>query len=654
MRFKGVGKAALGVGLLGLVGASREREWAKSCGIIGYVGKSGNADEVLSQGISLLQNRGYDSAGIATLHASGLQVSKLTSNFKAGIDCIKEIKTLSKKHVPATVGIGHTRWATCGERTDANSHPHTDDKNRIALVHNGTVFNYKKLKEDLMGQGYAFKSQTDSEVIAVMIGSFLDKGLPLVHAIEKALEPMEGTWGIVVISKDHPHSIFCSRKGSPLVVGIDESSLYVASEQIAFQSYTNQIVYLRENECMEISLNEKFHATMKERITISEKVEVKVTPSPGYDCFYIEEIEEQPEAVRRALSYFNRLLPEKHTSRLGGFDQHKQLALSVNSIVFVACGTSYHAALYGVQLFQKTRAFDSVSAVIASEFCEDHLPKGRVGCIFITQSGETADVMKAAKLAKSLGVVCIGISNVVGSMITTVCDFGVFLNSGREISVAATKSFTTMIVVINLIAVWYSHHKNPGDFLRERTLIVDSMRTLPDLISQVLRDTREKVRQVSEQLSKLSSMILLGKGSAYAMAKEGALKIKEITYIFAETINCGEIKHGPLALVENHFDNKTVFPTHIIIIALDNHQLEEVKLSISEVKSRLAQTIVISDCPERLDLHKVDHLIEIPKSEAFGPLLAVFPMQLMAYEIGKILKVDIDRPRNLAKAVTVL
>lgn len=654
MRMRWFGRSMATLGVVGYGLSDSEKLRLKCCGIIGYVGKAKIAEEVLAQGISVLQNRGYDSAGISTLNGNDLMTSKLTSDFKEGVDCIKEIKELAKKHAGSMLGIGHTRWATCGERSNENAHPHSDSKNRISLVHNGTIFNYKKLKDDLIAQGYQFLSQTDSEVIAVMIGSFLDKGDSVLHAIEHALEHMEGTWGIVVISKDHPNSIFVSRKGSPLLIGVGDSSLYVASEAIAFQNYTNKIVRVRENECLEVTLNDNFSAMIHERIVITEKVEVKIQPSKGYDCFFLEEIEEQPEAVRRATGYFNRLLPAENSVRLGGFDANKETALSVNSLLFIASGTSYNAALYGSHLFKRIKVFDSVSTIIASEFTEHDLPKGKVGCIFLTQSGETADVLKAAKLAKSLGAVCIGVSNVVGSMITTVCDFGVFLNSGREISVAATKSFTNMAVVLNLIAVWYSSNKNPKEFVEQRAGIVQEMFFLPDLIKDVISSCREKVLAVSNELNKLNSILLLGKGQAFAIAKEGALKIKEITYIFAETLNAGEIKHGPIALIENNFDGEKVQPTFIIIIAMDNEQLEEVKLSISEVKSRKAKTIVISDCKGALDLSKIDYLIELPKSLSFGSLLAVFPLQLIAYEIGKLRKVDIDRPRNLAKAVTVL
>lgn len=656
MRAIKTAKYLSGAALFSLFGVSQTKQKKSDCcGIIGFVGKEKIAEEVVSQGITLLQNRGYDSAGITTLHKNELITSKLTSNFSKSIDCIKEIQTLAKKlHNGSSLGIGHTRWATCGERTDTNAHPHLDSKNRIALVHNGTIFNYKSIKENLLAKGYTFRSETDTEVIAVLIGSFLDEGLPVIKAIEKAVEPLEGTWGIVVISKDHPSSIFCCRKGSPLIIGVGENSLYVASEAIAFQAYTNKTVRMRENECLEVALDEKFSAIVNERIVVSEKVEVKVQPSPGFDCFYIEEINEQPEAVKRALSYYHRLLPETLSARLGGFDANKELALSFSSLLFVASGTSFNAALYAVDLFRKLRIFDSVGAVVASEFSEDDLPKGKVGAIFLTQSGETADVMKATKLAKSLGVVCIGVQNVVGSMITTICDFGLFLNCGREISVAATKSFTSMIVVLSLISLWYSANKNPNGQKAEREVLIQSLFQLPASIQLTIDSVKDKCKIVSERLSKLNSLILLGKGMNFAIAKEGALKIKEITYIHAEALNAGEIKHGPLAMVENNFDNEKVFQTHIVAIALNDKHIEEIKLSISEVKSRQAYTIVISDCPELLDLTKVDFLIEIPKLKVMSSILTVIPLQLFAYEIGRIKKVDIDRPRNLAKAVTVL
>lgn len=636
------------------LGLSAQRNSVSCCGIIGYIGKEKIAPEVLSQGIHLLQNRGYDSAGMATLVDGEISLLKLASDPVKGVDCIHEIRKQARRLPPSALGVGHTRWATCGERSDANAHPHADSKHRIALVHNGTIFNYKELHAQLTARGFAFQSETDSEVVAVLIGSLLDEGLQLIHAIEHAVALLEGTWGLVVLSAQHPQSIFCVRKGSPLVIGIGHESLFIASESVAFQAYTKKIVRLRENECLEVALNAQFMACINDRVMVCERTELKMAPRAGFDCFYLDEICEQPEAIRRATNYLHRMLPAALDARLGGFDTHTEQALEAQHLVFIASGTSFNAALAGAPLFKRDRLFDSVQTVLASEFTAADLPAGRTIALLLTQSGETADVLKAAKLCKSLGVLCVGLSNVVGSMITTVCDFGVFLNCGREVAVGATKSFSCMVVVLHLVWLWYAARRNPAATLAQRRTMVESVSRLADTAERTLNSLREPVRDLAKRVWRLNSMIVLGKGLTLGVACEGALKLKEIAYLFCEALAAGEIKHGPLALVESQFEATGATQTHIIALAVENEQLEEVKLAISEVKARRAYVIAVSDCPELLDLAKIDCLLEIPRLQSFGALLAVLPLQLLSYEVGRLKGIDVDRPRNLAKAVTVL
>lgn len=640
---------------LGLGSWNNAQNKADCCGIIGNLSSTKEAEKVVAEGIVILQNRGYDSAGVASVHEGKLKVSKMATDYANGIDCIERISQVAKKeHKESSVAIGHTRWATCGEKTDNNAHPHWDNKRKIALVHNGTIYNYLELKNELKEAGCHFYSETDSEVIAVLIGHLMDKGMSWMEAVQEALKKLDGSWGLVIMNIDEPNSLICCRKGSPLLIGFRGSDYFVSSEAVAFQSHTDEFIRLKDFEIIKLTRGDTLGGNFSERIVVHNKTEVRTMPKPGFDCFFIEDIMDQPETIRRALNFFHRLVPEMGTPKLGGFEANKELALSFDKVLFLGCGSSYNAALAGAHYMQIFETFDVISTIEASNFYKWDMPKGKVGVICLTQSGESADIIRSMKLTKELGAVNIGITNVVGSLVTTMCEFGVYLNCGREVAVPATKSFTAQIVVTYLISLWYSYYKNPNHLKIERNLAVKAFKDLPDLVAKNLAANRDRAREVAHRLVPLNSVFVLGKGNTYPIAREASLKLKECCYIHAEAMPLGELKHGPLALIDPNFEANKTHQTHIIILAIDNHLLDEVKVAISELKSRRAFVIVVTDCLELLDKAKVDVALEIPMCKPFASMLTLFPLQLISYELARLKGINPDKPRNLAKTVTVL
>lgn len=633
----------------------KEKKESECCGIIGYIGKEKIADKVLTEGILVLQNRGYDSSGVTTIKNSELHTTKMTSDFENEKDCIEEIiEEIKKSHTSTTIGIAHTRWGTCGEINNKNAHPHTDSKNRIAVVHNGTILNHLKIKKDLQNKGYKFVGQTDTEVISMQIGYFLDQGEELLTAVKLTVEILDGTWGLVILHKNFPENLICARKGSPLLIGFSEKGVFVSSEAIAFQNYTDKFIRMKDREIILLSLDESVKESVKERIVHLDKAEVKLEPSEGFDCFFEEEIYEQPEAIKRSLSNFHRLIINLGVPKLGGFDSNRDKALGIRNIVLVACGSSFNACLYGGHLFKVFEVFDTVTFVEASDFDVFDLPKYNAGVIAVSQSGESADVLQTLNKIKKKGIPIIGITNVVGSLMTTLCDWGVFQNSGREIAVGATKSFTTQITVLYLIAMWYSYHRNPIKFKFERNMAIQIFPALPSLIETTLKTVAPLTKKLAKILYTQEHLFILARGNAYPFARETTLKIKEVCYIHAEAIPAGELKHGPLALIESNFDKQNRNQSHVIVLVLDNYLLQHNRVTLLEIKARKGFLIVVTDCREKLKGIDIDFIIEIPHCKPFSALLTIFPMQLLTLEMCRLKKLNPDKPRNLAKCVTVI
>ena len=605
------------------------------CGIIGFVGNEDCVNYLLD-GLSILENRGYDSAGVVTLgDANTLTLTKFAS--KTTSDAIEQLKGSAAGHVGHRIGIGHTRWATHGGKTDANAHPHLDAKKRIAVVHNGVIENYAELKQELMNKGVTFASQTDTEVIAQLIGSELDKGFDLQTAIKKAVGRLEGTWGLVILSPLLPDAMIVAKNGSPICIGIAEGKAFVASEPAAFGMVTRDFISLENGE-MAIVRADRSGLDLS-RIEKAPEDKIAASPAP-YPHWTIKEILEQPEAISRTLNHGARLAGEDET-KLGGLETRKDELLSIKHLIIAACGTSYHAGLYGAMAMRAMKSFETVQVVDASEITPHHFPAQGAGLLVISQSGETKDVHRAVVLAQNLGVPVFSIVNAVGSLIARSTKCGVYLNAGREHAVASTKAFVTQVTALEMTAVWFA--QNRGVEQSRRRNVVDDLRRLPTNIKAIF-DTRDTCRTIAQNLMPADHMFILGKGPGEAIAREGALKIKEITYLHAEGYPGGALKHGPFALISEG--------TPVLLIILDDAHGAHMRTAAEEVRARGARTIVITDNP-RLAEGIADDVVVIPRDGTLTALLAAIPMQLIAYELAVMGGINPDKPRNLAKAVTV-
>jgi len=648
--------AAAGVGAL-VLGSDRP----ECCGIIGFIGSDpvkDNAVEYLLEGLSILQNRGYDSAGVATLSASGDEL--LCSKFASVGSTSDSIGLLTaeapKVHKGNVIGIGHTRWATHGGRTDENAHPHLDYKNRIALCHNGTIENSLTLKKELMAKGIPFKSQTDTEVIVNMIGNYMDEGMNTMDALEKTLTRLEGTWGLVIIDKTKPDTMIVCRHGSPLVVGIEHGRKFVASETSAFMRHTKNFIALKDDEIAVLTADDMTLEASRAQVFQGDEVELSPAPYPHWT---IKEIMEQPAAVSRALNYGGRIDPEG-CIKLGGLECNEKELMKITNLVIGACGTSHFASTYGAQLMRNLNAFETVQCIDAAELNVDFMPQSGGGLLVISQSGETLDVMRTLEVAENLGMPRFSIVNAVGSLIARTTRCGVYSNAGREQAVASTKAFVTQITSLALIAAWFServpHEKNQGkaDFPQRRKDLIEALHRLPTYTGMTLQPrTQEKCREVAMKLKESGEhLFVLGRGYGEPIAQEGALKIKEITYLHAEGYSGGALKHGPFALIEDgkRWGGKTGTP--IILLILDDQNAQLMRTAAEEVRARGAYTIVITDNKKLADGVASDTIV-IPSNGPLTGLLATLPLQMIAYELAVAKGIDPDKPKNLAKAVTV-
>lgn len=589
----------------------------------------------LLDGLSILENRGYDSAGIASLSPEkAIITTKFASRGTA--DAIDALKGAASAHAGHTIGIGHTRWATHGGKTDANAHPHTDNHKHVAVVHNGVIENYLPLKKELIEKGVTFSSETDTEVIAQLIGDYLAAGSDVIDAVKKAVGRLEGTWGLAVISPLLPDAIIVAKNGSPITIGLAEGRAFVASEPAAFGMATRDFIALENGEIAVVRADRA--GLDLRRLEKAPEDNIAASPAP-HPHWTIKEILEQPEAVHRTLNHGARLMGEQDV-KLGGLEQNREELLTIEHLVIVACGTSYHAGLYGAMAMRAMQAFTTVQVVDAAEITVHHFPKGS-GLLAISQSGETKDVHRAVLLAQELGVPTFSIVNAVGSLIARTTRCGVYLNAGREHGVASTKAFVTQVTALEMIACWFAQHRHV-EVARRKNLLED-LRRFPTNIAHTL-EMRQLYKNIAETLVAANHMFVLGKGPAEAIAREGALKIKEITYVHAEGYSGGALKHGPFALIEQG--------TPIILIILDDAHGALMRTAAEEVRARGARTIVITD-DQRLAAGVADEIIEIPKNGVLTALHASIPMQLIAYELAVLRGINPDKPRNLAKAVTV-
>ena len=611
------------------------------CGIVGYIGKK-NTDlfEILKNGLIGLEYRGYDSAGIVYVAGKGFEVIKCIGG--PG-NLVARSKKLS------TVGIGHTRWATHGGITEKNAHPHFGPKGIIAIVHNGTIENFAELSHTLKKGGHRFSSTTDTEILAHLIEKEYEK-FPLRQAVERGLSHIVGAYGVVVISKNEPEKIIAARRGSPLLLGLGKDSLMVASDKNALVEYCNHVVFLDDNEIVEITADGyKVSALGGDEVQKRKHKLEQAEFGSGkgrYKHFMLKEIEEQ--ALTLAARISGRLDPKNGVSVLGGVRELLPRLQQVTNIILTGCGTAYHAALYGKYVFEQLLNVP-VRAEIASEllFAKVNEPPATTLVIFVSQSGETADTKEVLVEMKRRGYLCLGIVNVAGSTIAREAGVGVYIRAGVERAVASTKAFTSQIIALMLLALTMARQRTMSKI--EGQEIVRELELIPGNVRKLLTTFKPQAKKLAQRLANARQLYFLGKKYSFPVALEGSLKVKEITYIPTEAFPAGEIKHGPLALVDKDF---TAF-----VIAPEKNLIDKVANTIHEIKARGGTVYLVTNEGMRKDrlLKHVDGTIFVPQTRFnfLYPFYTVIPFQLLSYELASVLNREIDKPRNLAKSVTV-
>ncbi len=612
------------------------------CGIVAYIGKK-EAYPIILKGLKRLEYRGYDSAGIALINHDKLNVFK-----KAGKVSNLEEFMLHQDHA-GNSGIGHTRWATHGLPTDTNAHPHVSMDGSIALIHNGIIENYDSLKQELVRQGYLFKSETDTEVLVHLV-DFISKkeNVWFGEALRLALLNVVGAYAIVAISKNFPNQMVAARKSSPLVVGIGAAGdFYLASDATPIVEYTKQVVYLEDEEIAVIKLGEElkiYNISDQEKTPYIQQLELELEAleKGGYEHFMLKEINEQPRSIQDC--FRGRLNAQEGWVSLGGIKDYEQKMIQANRLILVACGTSWHAALVGEYLIEDLARIN-VEVEYASEFrYRNPILSENDVVIAISQSGETADTMAALELAKSKGATILGICNVVGSSISRITHAGSYTHAGPEIGVASTKAFTAQVTVLILMALSLGHKKGTVSETEFRILLAE-LEEIPNKVKKVL-ESNALIEQIAREYKDASNALYLGRGSSFPVALEGALKLKEISYIHAEGYPAAEMKHGPIALID---ENMPIF-----VIATKGKSYEKVVSNIQEVKARKGKIIAVVTEGDEQVRAMADHVIEIPETNEFlVPLLATIPFQLLSYHIAVMRGCNVDQPRNLAKSVTV-
>ena len=612
------------------------------CGIVGYIGNK-EAYPIIINGLKRLEYRGYDSAGFVV--NAGKFISEKTKGKVSDLEEKSAKDTLSG----ATFGIGHTRWATHGVPNDVNSHPHFSNSGKLVIVHNGIIENYQPIKQRLLKEGYVFHSDTDTEVLINFIEYIKNKKqLPLEEAVRYALNEVVGAYAIAVMEEDHPSKMVVARLGSPLVIGIGENEFYIASDASPFIEYTQNALYLEDGEMATIELNQevqvrKIHNNEEVDPTIQElKLSIDAIEKGGYEHFMLKEIFEQPQSIQDTMR--GRLL-EDHTTKISGINNNLKQFLSADRIVIVACGTSWHAGLVGEYLFEELARIP-VEVEYASEFrYRNPVINPSDVVIAISQSGETADTLAALKLAKERGAFIYGICNVVGSSIARLTDSGTYTHAGPEIGVASTKAFTTQLTVLTLLALHLGHKKGTIDHTTYKKLC-QNLALVPDLVAKTIEMTKDKVIEIAQEYKDVSNCIYLGRGYNFPVALEGALKLKEISYIHAEGYPAAEMKHGPIALIDENMP--------VIFLAPSKGHYEKVVSNAQEIKARKGKIIAVVTENDTQMSSLADHTLEIPEvDEIFSPILSVIPLQLLSYHIATMRGCNVDQPRNLAKSVTV-
>lgn len=609
------------------------------CGIVGYIGHR-EALPIVVEALKRLEYRGYDSSGTALIHEGELDVYKKQGKI---IELERSLPEPSK--CSGNVAIAHTRWATHGEPSEINAHPHLSCDGKIAIVHNGIIENYKLLRQQLLDLGHKFLSETDSEVIAHLIEQFLSTKLPLEDAVREAMKRVEGTYGLVVISKDHPDRLIAVRKGSPLIIGINDNEHFITSDVSAIIIHTKRVIYLQDSELCVLK-SDGFEISTLDKDSVKPQIKVvdwdiSAIEKGEYKHFMLKEIFEQPITIDNG--FRGRINEEMGTARLGGLHLASFELRKIKQIHLIACGTSYYAALIGKHIIEDIARIP-VHAEYASEYRYSNpiIPEDTL-VFAISQSGETADTLAAMREAKAKGARVLGITNVVGSTVARESDGGVYIHAGTEIGVASTKAFTSQVTILVLLAVYMGRMTHLS--AQEGAKYIKELTCIPEKVKSILK-LNEEIRQIADSIKDSKHAMYLGRGVNYPVALEGALKLKEISYIHAEGYPAAEMKHGPIALIDKDMP--------VVAIATRDPLYDKIYSNLQEVRARHGRLICIATEGDT-ELAKIsEHLILIPDTKTnLQPLLTVIPLQLLAYHVADLKGFNVDQPRNLAKSVTV-
>ncbi len=604
------------------------------CGIVGYVGKE-EALPILINGLKALEYRGYDSAGVAILTGDKIKIKKSVGQVK-----VLE-KDLEDEKFVGHLGIGHTRWATHGAPTKSNAHPHVDCTRRISVVHNGIIENYKELKKYLETEGHSFSSETDTEVIPHLIENFLKRGNNFDTALFDTLKMVKGAYALVIIDRENPNTLYATKLSSPLVVGVGADENFLASDPSALVGRTKSVIYLNDGEIAKISSVSIKITNLKKQETPLEIVQLEwdleQAQKGDYPHFMLKEIFEGPEVIRA--TFRGRVKSDENLVKLGGLEQVADRLKEIKRIIILACGTSYYAGLIGEYLFEEISQLPT-EVHFASEFrYRDEPFDARTAVIAISQSGETADTLAALEKAKKHGLITLGVVNAVGSTIARETDAGIYNHAGPEIGVASTKAFLSQLTVLIMMAVYLSKDKS------STKIILKELEDIPKKIEIILTQS-DKIKKLAEKCKGYDNFLFLGRRYNYPVALEGALKLKEISYIHAEGYGAGEMKHGPIAMISENFPTMAIIP--------QNSVSDKMLSNIEEVKARKGPVFVIATEGDERSSSLANEVIYVPKTlEPFEPLLTIVPLQLFAYYVGTNKGFDVDKPRNLAKSVTV-
>ncbi len=617
------------------------------CGIVAYLGNK-SAQPILIEGLKRLEYRGYDSAGVALLSSGGIKIKKCGGRISA----LEEI--LDEPDKAETLGIGHTRWATHGKPNSINAHPHPDYTSKIAVVHNGIIENYGTLKTWLENEGAKFASETDTEVISNLIGYFYAKGNEkektkgqnrFEWSVQQALGELAGTYGLAIVCSDFPDMLIGAKKGSPLILGVGENEYILASDAAAIVEHTKQAIYLANNEMVAVS-SKGVHTKTIDNVTISKELQqiefsLEQIELGGFEHHMLKEIFEQPKALSTCMG--GRIDRANNRIKLGGIDSYLRELTQTKRLILTACGTAFHAGLVGEFLFEHLARIPTETEY-ASEFrYRNPIIEDGTVVISISQSGETADTLAAVEQAKERGATVLGLVNVVGSSIARTTDAGIYLHAGPEIGVASTKAFTAQVAVLTMLAIELGRRKHLGS--DEATKYIEELSQIPEKISEILKQS-ERIKEIASANIDKNNWLFLGRGFNYPVALEGALKLKEISYIHAEGLPAAEMKHGPIALIVDGMP--------AVFIATTGPQYNKIMGNIEEVRARGGKIIAVATQGDENIKEHADHLITIPDvPELLQPLLTVVPLQLLAYHAAVLRGHDVDKPRNLAKSVTV-